>query len=231
VNVGILGGTGPLGRGLALRLAAAGTAVTVGSRDPARAAAVAAEIVAAWPDRTLAIAGAGNPAAADADVVVMATPWEAAVPTVAEIAGHLRGKVVVCVANALVREGSDMLALIPPRGSVAASVAAAAPDALVAAAGHHLPAHALAKLDRPLVADVLVCSDHRVATETTMALVARIPGLRPLDAGGLASAAAIEAFTAVLVGLNIRYRAHSTLGLSGLDGNSRVPARTEVPLP
>jgi hypothetical protein len=227
VNVGILGGTGPLGRGLALRLAGAGTAVTIGSRDPGRAVSVAAETVAAWPDRTLAITGAGNAAAAGADVVVMATPWEAAVATVAEIAEQLRGKVVVCVANALVREGAEMLPVIPPRGSVAASVAAAAPGALVAAAGHHLPAPVLAQLDRPLVADVLVCSDHRAATETTMALVARIPGLRPLDAGGLASAAAIEAFTAVLVGLNIRYRAHSTLGLSGLDGNSRVPARTE----
>jgi NADPH-dependent F420 reductase len=227
VKVGILGGTGPLGRGLALRLAAAGTPVSLGSRDPERAASVAAEIVAAWPGRSLAIDGAGNAVVAGADVVVMATPWEAAVATVTEVAGHLENKVVVCVANALVREGPDMLALFPPRGSVAASVAAAVPGALVAAAGHHLPAPVLAKLDRPLVADVLVCSDHPDATATTMALMARIPGVRPLDAGGLASAAAIEAFTAVLVGLNIRYKAHSTLGLSGLDGNSRVPPRTE----
>ncbi len=229
VNVGILGGTGPLGRGLALRLAATGTSVVLGSRDPERAAVMAAEVVAAWPGETLAIDGAGNAAAAAADVVVMATPWEAAVPTMRDIAEHVAGKVVICVANALVREGSDMLALIPPRGSVAASVAAAAPGALVAAAGHHLPAAVLGDLDRRLVADVLVCSDHPEATATTMALVARIPGLRPLDAGGLASAAAIEAFTAVLVGLNIRYKAHSTLGLAGLDGNSRVPLRTEVP--
>jgi len=229
VNVGILGGTGPLGRGLALRLAAAGTAVTLGSRDPERAASAAAEIVAAWPDRTLAIDGAGNAGAAGADVVVMATPWEAAVVTVGEVGEHLGGKVVICVANALVREGADMLAVIPPRGSVAASVAAAVPQALVAAAGHHLPARVLADLDRTLMADVLVCSDHRQATETTMALMALIAGLRPLDAGGLASASAIEAFTAVLVGLNIRYRAHSTLGLIGLDGHSRVPPRTPTP--
>lgn len=226
VKVGILGGTGPLGRGLALRLAATGAAVTLGSRDPERAATVADEIVAGWPDRVLAIDGAGNPAAADADIVVVATPWEAAVATVAEIADRVHGKVVVCVANALVREGSDMLALIPPRGSVAASVAAAVPGALVAAAGHHLPAPVLAKLDRRLVADVLVCSDHPEATEATMTLLAQIPGIRPLDAGGLASASAVEAFTAVLVGLNIRYKAHSTLGLAGLDGNSRVPPRT-----
>jgi hypothetical protein len=226
VHVGILGGTGPLGRGLALRLAAAGTTVTLGSRDPARAAQVASDIVAAWPDRTLAIDGAANIGAAGADVVVMATPWEAAEPTARAVGPSLRGKVVVCVANALVQEGREMLAVIPPRGSVAACVAAALPDALVAAAGHHLPATVLARLDRPIVSDVLVCSDHREATDATMALMALIPGIRPLDAGGLTQASAIEAFTAVLVGLNIRYKAHSTLGLSGLDGNDRVPPRT-----
>ncbi len=190
-----------------------------------------ADLRAAWPELDLAITGTGNAAAAGADVVVMATPWEAAVPTVSELAEHLEGKVVVCVANALVREGRDMLAVIPPRGSVAASVQAHLPGALVAAAGHHLPAPVLVDLRRTLVADVLVCSDHLRATETTMDLMGQIPGLRPLDAGGLAQAAALEAFTAVLVGLNIRYKAHSSLGLSGLDGNSRVPARTAVSQP
>ncbi len=105
---------------------------------------------------------------------------------------------------------------------------ASLPGSLVAAAGHHLPAPVLEDLGKVLLADVLVCSDHPRATETTMALLGEIPGVRPLDAGGLAQAATIEAFTAVLVSLNIRYRGHSTLGLSGLDGNSRVPSRTAV---
>ena len=231
MSVGILGGTGPLGRGLALRLAAAGTPVILGSRDAARALSVAEEVTAAWPDRDLAIDGAGNAGAADADVVVMATPWEAAVATVGEIEDLLRGKVVVSVANALIREGPDMLAVVPPRGSVAASVQARLPRSLVAAAGHHLPAPVLGDLRRSLVADVLVCSDHALATETAMDMLGLIAGLRPLDAGGLAQAAAIEAFTAVLVSLNIRYKAHSTLGLSGLDGNARVPPRTATVTP
>ena len=225
MHVGILGGTGPLGRGLALRLTAAGTPVTLGSRHAERAQSVAAEIVAAWPERDLAIGGAGNAEAAAATVVVVATPWDAAVATVLEVEKNLVGKVVISVANALVREAGAMLALTPPRGSVAASVQAALPDALVAAAGHHLPAPVLGDLDRSLLADVLVCSDHATAIEATMDLLGRIAGLRPLDAGGLAQAAAVEAFTAVLVNLNIRYRAHSTLALSGLDGNSRVPPR------
>lgn len=227
--VGILGGTGPLGRGLALRLAVAGVQVTLGSRDPERAVSVAAEIVGRWPDRQLAIGGTGNAdAAGDAEVVVVATPWESAVATVQEIEAVLRGKVVVCVANALIREGKEMLAVIPPRGSVAASVAAALPQSLVAAAGHHLPAHVLGDLDRTLLSDVLVCSDREEATAVTMDLMGRMAGLRPLDAGGLAAASAVEAFTAVLVGLNIRYKAQSTLGLFGLDGD-RVPVRTPPP--
>ena len=77
----------------------------------------------------------------------MATPWEAAVATVDDVRAVLGGKVVVSVANALVQEGGDMLAVTPPRGSVAACVASALPDSLVAAAGHHLPAPVLGDLD------------------------------------------------------------------------------------
>ncbi len=216
MHIGILGGTGPLGRGLAVRLAATGHHVTLGSRDAQRAAGVAADLVASWPDLALPVQGDANEATATADVVVMATPWDGAAATVRPLAAALSGKVVVSVANALVKQGREVHALVPPRGSVAAAVQAAVPDALVAAAGHHLPASGLADLAAVLEADVLVCSDHPTATATTMALLGAVPGLRPLDAGSLASAAAVEAFTAVLVTLNIRYKAHSTLRLAGL---------------
>ncbi len=175
------------------------------------------DLVASWPGRSLPVAGGDNDEAASADVVVVATPWDAAVPTVRPLADRLAGKVVVSVANALVKQGREMHALVPPRGSVAAAVQAELSRSQVAAAGHHLPAADLADLDRALGADVLVCSDHPEATAAAMALVALIDGLRPLDAGSLASASAVEAFTAVLVTLNIRYKAHSTLRLAGLD--------------
>lgn len=217
VDVGILGGTGPLGRGLATRLAAAGTAVVIGSRHEARAQSVAAELTGAWPGRSLDVRGAGNDAAAAGELVILATPWDAALPTATGLAEALAGKVVVCVANALVKQGREMHALVPPRGSVAGAVQAALPDSAVAAACQHLPASTLADLDAPLEADVLVCADRPEARAATMDLLARVAGLRPLDAGGLASAAAVEAFTAVLVTLNIRYKAHSTLRLAGLD--------------
>jgi 8-hydroxy-5-deazaflavin:NADPH oxidoreductase len=218
VHVGILGGTGPLGGGLALRLAAAGDTVVIGSRDAARAAAVAAELVAAWPDRALDIRGAANPEAAGGDMVVMATRWDAAVPTVTSLRAEIGDRVVVSVANALVRQGRELHALVPARGSIAAAVQAALPDAKVVVAGQHLPAASLAALDRPIEADVLVCSDHPDAAAATERLLARVDGLRPVQAGSLASAGAIEAFTAVLVTVNLRYKAHTTLRLGGLPG-------------
>lgn len=217
MHVGILGGTGPAGRGLAVRLSAAGVDVTVGSRDGERASGVAADLAGRWGDRLGSrVAGAANAEAASADLVVVATPWDSAVATVRPLAAALDGRVVVSMANALAREGREMLPLVPPRGSVAAAVQAALPGSLVSAAFHHLPASEMEDLDAGLVADVLVCSDHPQASEATVALVERIEGLRPLDAGSLSQAAAIEAFTAVCITLNIRHRAHSTLKLSGI---------------
>ena len=217
MDVGILGGTGPAGQGLALRLAAAGMAVAIGSRDPDRAAAVAAEAAGRWPDRLAgSVAGAGNREVARAPTVVVATPWDAAVTTVRSLADALAGKVVVSMANALTKEGREAVALVPVRGSIAAAVQAALPRSKVSAAFHHLPASEMAQLDSGLMADVLVCADDPEATADTMALVERIEGLRPLDAGSLNQAAAIEAFTAVCITLNIRYKAHSTLKLAGI---------------
>ena len=103
-------------------------------------------------------------------MVVVATPWDSAIPTVTALREPLAGKVVISMANALIKEGREMLALIPPRGSVAAAVQAALPDSLVAAAFHHLPATEMENLDSGLEADVLVCSDHPEATAATVEL-------------------------------------------------------------
>jgi NADPH-dependent F420 reductase len=216
VHVGILGGTGPAGRGVAIRLAQAGVQVTLGSREAERAVEVAAGVVDKWPDLSLSMGGADNEGAAGADLVVLATPWDSAIATVRVLREPLSGKVVISMANALVKEGREMLALIPPRGSVAAAVQAALPKSLVAAAFHHLPASEMENLQSGLEADVLVCSDHPEATSATVALIEEMSGLRPLDAGSLSQAAAIEAFTAVCITLNIRHKAHSTLRMAGI---------------
>jgi 8-hydroxy-5-deazaflavin:NADPH oxidoreductase len=215
MRIGILGGTGPAGRGLAVRLAAAGDEVVLGSRDAERAAAVASDLVAAWPDRNLSITGTSNEDCVAGEIVVLATPWDGAVATVRPLVDALAGKVVVSMANALVKEGREFLALMPPRGSVAATLQAVLPTSLVSASFHHLPATEMEKLAAPLTADVLVCSDHREATEATVALVDRIDGLRGIDAGSLSQAAAIEAFTAVLITVNIRHKVHAAVQLAG----------------
>lgn len=216
MHVGILGGTGPAGRGVGVRLAEAGIEVTIGSRDAERAVGVVAELLERWPERDLPVTGADNAGAAAADLVVVATPWDSCIPTVRSLRDALAGKVVVSMANALQKEGREMLALVPPRGSVAAAVQAALPDSRVAAAFHHLPASEMENLESGLEADVLVCSDHPEGTAATVDLVERMRGLRPLDAGSLNQAAAIEAFTAVCITLNIRHKAHSTLRLAGI---------------
>ena len=216
MHVGILGGTGPAGRGVAVRLAESGTAVTIGSRDAERAAGVAADLVKRWPGLNLDVTGGKNAEAAEADVVIVATPWDSALVTVRSFRQALAGKVVVSMANALVKDGREMLALIPPRGSVAAAVQAALPGSLVAAAFHHLPAAEMEDLESGLEADVLVCSDHEEATSSTSDLIGRMRGLRPLDAGSLNQAAGIEAFTAVCITMNVRHRVHSTLRIAGI---------------
>jgi NADPH-dependent F420 reductase len=215
MRIGILGGTGPAGRGLAVRLAAAGEQVVLGSRDGDRAAGVAADLVEAWPDHELDLTGLANEECAAADLVVLATPWDGAVATVTPIADALAGKVVVSMANALVKEGREFLALMPPRGSVACTLQAVLPHSLVSASFHHLPASEMEKLSSPMAADVLVCSDHVEATEATIALVDTIDGLRGIDAGSLSQAAAMEAFTAVLITVNIRHRVHAAVQLAG----------------
>ncbi len=221
MRIGILGGTGPAGKALAARLAASGMEVVIGSRQRERAEEVATALVGRWEGRPLALEGAENAEAAAADLVVVATPWDGAAPTAASFASTLAGKVVVSMANALAKVGDELQPLVPPRGSVAAAVQQAAPAALVAGAFHHIPARGLANLDEPLDADVLVCSDSDEALVATIDLVNRVAGLRGVAAGSLSNAAAIEAFTAVLVNINITHRVHSSIRLTGLGEGRR----------
>jgi hypothetical protein len=197
-------------------LAESGAKVTLGSRDAERAIGIAEELRDRWVEVSLDISGADNVGAAGADVVILATPWDSAIATLKPLRELLAGKVVISMANALIKEGREMLPLIPPRGSVAAAVQAALPDSLVAAAFHHLPAGEMENLGSGLEADVLVCSDHPEASVVTESLVSAMRGLRPLNAGTLSQAAAIEAFTAVCITLNMRYKAHSTLRMLGI---------------
>lgn len=217
MQIGILGATGPAGSGLAVRLASIGFDVMVGSRSKYRAMEVRDALTERWQGHELAIEAADNAGAASADLVVIATPWDAAASTAASVARQLEGKVVISMANALAKVGGEFQPLVPPRGSVAASVQAAVPRSQVAAALHHVPAKELGDISQPVVSDVLVCSDHPSATAATIDIVGKIPGLRPLDAGQLSNAAPIEAFAAVILQLNIRYKTRAAIQLTGIE--------------
>ena len=216
MRIGILGGTGPAGSALGARLASIGYDVIIGSRSAERAVDVCRELAVKHPDIASAIAGGDNAAAAGADVVVIATPWDSAATTVQENSVALQGKILISMANALVRVAGEFQPLLPPRGSVAAHIQAAAPLSKVVAALHHLPAKELGHLGAPIDSDVLICSDDRESLRIVSEIVARIPGCRPLDAGQLSNATAIEAFTAVLLQLNVRYKTRVAPKLTGI---------------
>ena len=221
MRIGILGGTGPAGRALAARLASVGFEVMVGSRSKYRAMEIVDTLLEQWSDHQLTIGAADNAGAADADVVVIATPWDGATQTAVSVEDKLRGKVVVSMANALTRLGKEFQPLVPPRGSVAASVQAAVPHCLVAAAFHHVPARELGDLTKPIESDVLICSDHPSAIQVTSDIVAKVPNMRPLNAGELAMATPIESFTAVLMQLNSHYKTRVAVKLTGIrDGEA-----------
>jgi NADPH-dependent F420 reductase len=194
-----------------------GFEVVVGSRSKYKAMEVRDKLLEKWPDLGLDITAADNEGAADADLVVIATPWDAASSTASAVSKQLEGKVVISMANALAKVGHEFQPLVPPRGSVAANVQAAIPKSLVAAAFHHVPAKELGDLNEPVVSDVLICSDHPAATNTTVDIVRRIPDMRPLDAGELSNAAPIEAFAAVLLQLNVRYKTRAAVKFTGID--------------
>ena len=226
MNIGILGGTGPAGKGLALRLAAAGHDVWIGSRDPERARAVVERAVVAWPTRDLGarLHAADNEASAEQDLVVVATPWEGTEALVSALAPRMAGKVVLSMVCALTKAGRSVVPTVLPLGSAAAHVQAAAPESRVVAALHHVPAVVLAALNRPVDCDVLLCSDDPGARAEATSLLGDLPGVHVFDGGPLASSGPIEMFTATLIQQSIRYRGAAGIRLTGIESQSSAGA-------
>jgi len=216
VRIGIVGGTGPAGRGFAARLSAAGVEVFLGSRDAAKAERTVQELRDRWGARADHLKPVDNGSACDPDIVVLATTADATVLTAIEHRARLAGKVVVSMANGMRRVDGGFAPIISPLGSIAQEVAAGVPEATVVAAFQHLPAPHLNDPDFPLHDDVLVCSDDADARRSIEGLTTRLHNLRAIDAGPLANASALEALTAVLVTVNIRYKTHAGLRLSGI---------------
>ena len=209
MKIAVLGGTGPQGRGLARRLAAAGHDLVLGSRDAGRAAESAAPLAA----QGLPVSGASNEdAAAGAELVIVAVPYEGHRALLEALAPLLAGKVVVDCVNPLGFDKQGPYALTVPDGSAAQEAAAVLPGSTVVAAFHHVSA---VLLEDPEVADidtdVLVLGEDREATDLVQELCGQIPGMRGIYAGRLRNAHQVEALTANLISVNRRYKAHAGL--------------------
>ncbi|MCW2617583.1 MAG: NADPH-dependent reductase [Modestobacter sp.] len=215
LTVGVLGGTGPQGRGLAVRLAAAGQRVLLGSRDAERAAEVAAEVAAAAAGTAAGRAawvqgGANVDVAGAADLVIVAVPFAGHAATLADLGSRLAGKVVVDCVVPMAFDERGAYVLDVPEGSVTQQAAALLPDSSVVGAFHHLSAKLLEDLSKPtLDGDVMVVGDDRRATDLVQALAGRLPGMRGIYAGRLRNARQVEALTINLVSVNRRYKAHA----------------------
>ncbi|HSL11590.1 MAG TPA: NADPH-dependent F420 reductase [Actinomycetota bacterium] len=210
MDVAIVGGTGHEGFGLALRLAAAGHRVTIGSRDAEKAAASVTEAKdILGPDA--AVDGAENPVAVSGSgVVIVTVPFAGQVATYATIAEHLDPGTIVVDATSPLQSAVGAKAwhvLRPWQGSASELAASLVPDGVrVIGAFHTVAASALRDLERPVDEDVLVCGDDADAKHVVGELVETIPGMRWVDCGPLETARITEQLTALLITVNRRYK-------------------------
>lgn len=214
--IGIVGGTGAMGSSLALRLSSHGHRILLGSRNADKAREVAASLADLQKAGSGAIDGVTNLEAAEGEMVFITAPFEGVQELVKELSVNLSGKVVVSLVNALVKVGSEMQPLTLARGSVAQSIQAILPSSFVVSGLHHVAAKELAKVDSPMDVDVLLCSDYPDGKDAVTGLLRAIPGIRILDGGSLSSSGAIEAMTAVLINLNIKYKTRTALRITGI---------------
>ncbi len=208
-TVAVLGGTGPQGRGLGRRFAAAGVPVVLGSRDAGRAQQAAQPMA----DAGLPVSGADNAGAAAAgQIVIVAVPYEGHSDLLTSLAAELEGKIVVDCVNPLGFDKQGSYKLDVAAGSAAQEAAQVLPNSTVVAAYHHVSAVLLEDESvAEINTDVMVLGDVREATDTIAALTDLVPGMRGIFAGRLRNAGQVEALTANLISVNRRYKAHAGL--------------------
>lgn len=206
--VGLIGGTGPLGTGLARRLAGVVGEVRLGSREAGRAADVAASL----PEN---VVGVANSEAARAEIVFVTVPWSSHRSVLESLAAELAGRIVVDCVNPLGFDADGPFAIDVPEGSAAEQAAAVLPGSTVVAAFHHVPASLLQE-DAALDLDVMVVGDDGRAVEQVIGLIDGMGGLHGIAAGRLRNAGQVEALTANLIAINRRYRVHSGVRITGI---------------
>ena len=213
--LGLIGGTGPEGLGLALRFSIAGEKVFLGSRDIKRAEA-AAQSVSLLNPSGLVIGGRNLDVAREADIVFVCVPYVSHRDVLMSMTKHLAGKIVIDVA-APVKFRDGLARAVPvDEGSVALQAHAILTDSTVVAAFQTVAAQSLLGSDKRIEADVIVCADDPNAKEIVMKLAEKIKGIRAVNGGGLENACYIENFVALLININLTYSAHSSIKIAGI---------------
>lgn len=224
MTIAIVGGTGPEGSGLALRLARAGETVVLGSRDARRASEKATKLSPEVPGGTEGpappIAGDENAGACQqAEIVILTVPFEAHAETLKRLKPALRpGQILVDTTVPLAASvgGRATRTLGVWQGSAAQQAAELVPEGVSVVAAFHNTSAEVLNGDGPIDCDVIVCSDDKDAAKKIRALARKIPGVRALDGGKLENARIVEQITALLIGFNIRHKGHSGLRITGL---------------
>lgn len=209
--IGVLGGTGEQGRGLATRFAQAGLAVIIGSRTVERATEIATEIGHGVKGMTNADTAVAS------DIVIVAVPWDGHRELLESLGNQLAGKVVIDCVNPLGFDKQGAYSLLVSEGSAAQQAQAILTESKVVAAFHHISAKLLLETDGPeLHGDVLVVGDDRDATDLACALANALGEMRGVYAGRLRNAGQVEAFTANLISMNRRYKGHAGVQITDI---------------
>jgi len=203
-TIAVIGGTGAEGGGLALRWAAAGHRVILGSRDAAKAQQAAAELSALLPAGRIEGEDSAS-AAAKATIVVLAVPFSGQMATVRALRAELQGKILIDVTVPLVPPKVSTVQLPPGGSSVVLVQKELGEGVKVVSAFQNVSAHKLKKLDMKIACDALVCADDKDARLRVVQL-AEDAGLKGINAGPLANSAAAEAMTSLLIWINRAYK-------------------------
>jgi 8-hydroxy-5-deazaflavin:NADPH oxidoreductase len=215
-TISILGGTGPLGRGLALRWVAAGYDVVVGSRSADRADETAAELSERLGSGKTMRGAENADAVQRADILVVAVPYQGQRPLLESVGGDIGDRLVVNVVNPVAFDDLGPARAEVPGGSASEECQEMLPEASVVSAFKSIPARKLAEIGTSLDCDTFICGDDETALERTSELVESIDGLRPVVCRPLRLSREIEGLTPLLIAVNRRYKAHSALRVIGL---------------
>ena len=216
--LGFIGGTGPEGKGLALRFAISGIEVFIGSREKQRGIEAAENLVSKYSeiDSTLVKGGTNEKAASDCEIAVICTPYAGHKGTLENLKQNLAGKIVVDVVAPLSFQKGSISAIEVEDGSAAEEAQLLLPESNIVGAFQNVSAEDLLIPSKQVTCDVIVCSNNQTAKEQVMLLGERIPGIRSLDGGNLENSKYVEQLTALLININKIYKSHSSIKIVGI---------------